>query len=254
MDRTAIVARLRAAGCVFAEDEAAVLAGAASGAELARLVERRAAGEPLEQVVGWAEFCGRRIAVEPTVFVPRRRTGLLVHEARRRAPSARVVVDLCCGSGALAAVLADRLSAAEVHAADLDPAAVRCARRNLAADRVHEGDLFAALPPGLAGRIDLLVANAPYVPSDAIAFMPPEARDHEARVALDGGRDGLDLHRRITAGAGAWLAPGGWLLVETSEEQAERTAGLAAAGGLRPEIVRCAELDGTAVAARRPAA
>jgi release factor glutamine methyltransferase len=251
VELAAITARLRAAGCVFAEDEAAVLLGTASGDALDALVRRRESGEPLEQVVGWAEFCGRRITVEPTVFVPRRRTELLVREALRRAPDARLAVDLCCGSGAVAAILAERLPAVEVHAADVDPAAVRCARRNLDPGHVHQGDLFTALPPGLAGRIDLLVANAPYVPTAAIAHMPAEARDHEAKVALDGGRDGLDLHRRIAAGAGSWLAPGGWLLIETSEEQAERTAACAAAEGLRPEVVRCAELDATAVAAQR---
>ena len=141
-----VVARLRAAGCVFAEDEARLLLDAATGSELTRLVTAREAGTPLEQLVGWADFCGRRIVVEPSVFVPRRRTELLVREAVRRAPGARVAVDLCCGSGAIAAVLAGRLPAAEVHAADLDPAAVRCARRNVAPARVHEGDLFAALP------------------------------------------------------------------------------------------------------------
>jgi release factor glutamine methyltransferase len=160
-----------------------------------------------------------------------------------------VAVDLCCGSGAVAAVLTDALPAAEVHAADVDAAAVACARRNLAPAAVHQGDLFAALPDALRGRIDLLVANAPYVPTAAIALMPAEARDHEARIALDGGADGLDLHRRIAARAPGWLAPGGCLLIETSVEQADRTAALTAAAGLRPEIVRDDELDATAVVA-----
>jgi release factor glutamine methyltransferase len=246
----AIAARLRAAGCVFAEDEAALLVAAASGDDLERLVQRRVAGEPLEQVLGWAEFGGRRIAVEPTVFVPRRRTELLVRLAAARRP--RVAVELCCGSGAVAAVLAAHLPAAEVHAADVDPAAVRCARRNLDPARVYEGDLYDPLPPQLRGRVDVLVANAPYVPTAEIALMPAEAREHEARIALDGGADGLDLHRRIAAGAPAWLAPGGWLLIETSPRQAERTAALATAAGLVPEIVEAPDLDATAVAARLP--
>ena len=110
----------------------------------------------------------------------------------------------------------------ELHAADLDPAAVRCARRNVAAagGRVYQGDLYAPLPKQLRGRVDVLVANAPYVPADAVALMPPEARLYEARVALDGGVDGLDVLRRVAAGAAEWLAPGGRLLVETSEAQA----------------------------------
>ena len=247
-----VVERLRAAGCVFAEDEAALLVAAATGADLDRLVARRAAGEPLEQLLGWAEFCGRRIVLEPTVFVPRRRTELLVREARRRAPGARLIVDLCCGSGAVAAVLAAERPDAQVHGADVDEAAVRCARRNLDPARVHQGDLYAGLPAGLRGRVELLVANAPYVPTDEIVHMPAEARDHEARVALDGGADGLDLHRRIAAGAAAWLRPGGWLLIETSQSQAERTAALVEAAGLSAEVVQDDELDATAVAGRRP--
>ena len=247
-----IVHRLRAAGCVFAEDEAALLAASAGGEALLELVRRREAGEPLEQLLGWAEFCGRRIVVEPTVFVPRRRTELLVREARRRAPQARLIVDLCCGSAAVAAVLAAERPDAEVHAADLDPGAVHCARRNLDPARVHEGDLYAALPARLRGRVELLVANAPYVPTAEIALMPSEARDHEARVALDGGADGLTLHRRITAEAPEWLAPGGWLLIETSQRQAGRTAAAATAAGLVAEVVGAEDLDATAVAARRP--
>ena len=96
-----IVSTLRNAGCVFAEDEARLLIEAAADpAELARLVERRVAGIPLEQLLGWAEFAGLRIVVEPGVFVPRRRTELLVAEAARRAPPHATVVELCCGSGA----------------------------------------------------------------------------------------------------------------------------------------------------------
>lgn len=250
MTRDELVARLRAAGCVFAEDEAALLL--AAGGDLDALAARRIAGEPLEQVLGWAEFAGHRILVAPTVFVPRRRTELLVRLARARAPQARLIVELCCGSAAVAAVLAAERPAAQVHAADVDAAAVSCARRNLDPARVHQGDLYAALPDALRGRVELLAVNAPYVPTREIALMPPEAREHEARVALDGGADGLDLHRRVTAGAPEWLAPGGWLLLETSRSQAERSAALAAAAGLAAEIVRADDLDATAVAARRP--
>ena len=109
-----------------------------------------------------------------------------------------------------------------MHAADVDPAAVACARRNL--PPVYQGDLYAALPERLRGRVDLLVVNAPYVPTAAIATMPPEARDHEPRVALDGGADGLDVQRRVAADAPAWLRPGGALLIETGADQAPRTA------------------------------
>lgn len=219
-----VAAALRAAGCVFAEDEARLLLDAArTPAELAALVDRRVAGHPLELVVGWAEFGGLRIAVEPGVFVPRRRTEFLVERALAHAPDASVVVDLCCGSGAVGAVLADALGdGVELHAADIDPAAVRCARRNVAAagGRVHTGDLYAALPARLRGRVDILAANVPYVPTGEVGLLPAEAREHEPLVALDGGTDGLDVLRRVAAGAPEWLAPGGCLLVETSERQA----------------------------------
>lgn len=258
-----LVAGLRAAGCVFAEDEAVMLTEAASthadaAGELDRLAARRIAGEPLEQVVGWAEFAGRRILVEPGVFVPRRRTELLAAEAARHARAVvrrgrvPVVVDLCCGAGAIGAAVADAAGPIELIAADIDPAAVRTARRNLESlgARVAEGDLFDALPDELRGRVDVLVVNAPYVPTDEIAMMPPEARDHEARVALDGGIDGLDVHRRVAASARGWLAPGGRLLIETSRRQAPTTVALVEAGGLDARVVRDAEIAGTAVVGR----
>ena len=243
-----VVARLRAAGCVFAEDEAALLVEAAGDrASLDALVARRVAGEPLEQVLGWAEFCGRRFVVEPGVFVPRRRTGLLVREAAALAGPGAVVLDLCCGTGAVgAAVAAAAAGPVELHAADVDPAAVRCARRN-GAGSVYEGDLYEPLPASLRGRVGVLVANAPYVPTAAIALMPPEARDHEARAALDGGADGLDVQRRVVAGAPAWLVPGGALLVETSDRQAPDTRAAVTAAGLAARVVTDDDLAATVV-------
>lgn len=255
--RSAVVARLRAAGCVFAEEEAELLAAAATGpAELEDLVARRAGGLPLEQLLGWAEFCGLRIAVEPGVFVPRRRTTLLVEQAAALAPDPAVVVDLCCGSGAVGAALLERLARVELVAADVDPAAVRCARRNVEprGGRVVAGDLDRPLPAGLRGRVDVLVANAPYVPTAAIALMPPEAREHEARVALDGGPDGLDVQRRVAAVAPSWLAPGGHLLIETSEAQAGATAAAVTAAGLATRVVRDEDLDATVVVGADPRA
>ena len=236
----AVVRRLRAAGCVFAEDEARLLVDeAASAAELDALVARRVAGEPLEHVLGWAEFAGLRIAVDAGIFVPRRRTEALVEEAVALAGPGAVVVDLCCGSGALGVAVASVVGGVELHAADVDPAAVACARTNVGrvGGRAYEGDLYAALPLALRGRIDLLLANVPYVPSEAIALMPPEARLHEARVALDGGPDGLDVARRVIAGAPVWLAPGGSLLFETSEEQAAAAVDTVAAAALRARVV-----------------
>jgi release factor glutamine methyltransferase len=238
------------------------------------MVDRRAAGQPLEHVLGWAEFCGLRIAVHPGVFVPRRRTEFLVRRAaalarRAAAPTgpdpggpdptgqrAVVVVDLCCGSGAVGAALAAALGQVELHAADIDPAAVRCARRNVAAagGQVYQGDLYRPLPARLRGRVDILAANVPYVPSGDVGLLPPEARAHEPRVALDGGADGLDVLRRVAAGAPHWLAPGGHLLVETSERQAPRAAEAVGRDGLIPRIARSVRLNATVVIGTRPPA
>jgi release factor glutamine methyltransferase len=249
-----IVEELRAAGCVFAEEEAALIeAEATDPDDVRRMGTARVAGLPLEQVLGWAEFDGLRIVVAPGVFVPRRRSRLLVVLAAERAAELEhaVVVDLCCGTGALAAAVLARVTTAEVYAADLDPDAVACARRNLPAERVFEGDLFSAVPDELRGRIDVLVVNAPYVPTEAIATMPPEARDHEHRIALDGGADGLDVQRRVIAGAATWLAPGGDLVVETGLHQASETAAAMSVSGLTPELHTVAELDAVAVRGRR---
>ncbi|MGO4689833.1 putative protein N(5)-glutamine methyltransferase [Glaciibacter sp. 2TAF33] len=250
---SAVVLRLRAAGCVFAEDEARLLVEAArSPTELETMVAGRAAGQPLEYILGWAEFCGLRILVEPGVFVPRRRTEFLVRQAAARAFPRAVVVDLCCGAGAIGAALAASVDGIDLYATDIDPRAVSCARRNLGADRVFQGDLYEQLPSGIRGRVDVLVANAPYVPTDAIAMMPPEARLHEARLALDGGADGLEIQRRVVAGAPLWLRPGGHLLIETSRRQAPHLADVFTRSGLEARIARSEDVDATIVIGTMP--
>jgi release factor glutamine methyltransferase len=250
-----IVAALRAAGCVFAEDEARLLTEAArTRTRLADLVGRRVAGEPLEHLLGWAEFCGLRIAVQSGVFVPRRRTALLAELAAALVESRAVVVELCCGAGAVATALATRAPGLEVHAVDVDPRAVACARANLAplGGHVYEGDLDEPLPIGLRRHVGVIVANAPYVPTSAIALMPPEARDHEPALALDGGADGLDVQRRVAAAAPRWLAPGGHLLIETSRQQASQTVDVVAGNGLAARVERSEELDATVVVGSMP--
>ncbi|WP_130176910.1 putative protein N(5)-glutamine methyltransferase [Cryobacterium sp. SO1] len=252
---SAVVSRLRAAGCVFAEDEARLLlSAAATPVELARMLDKRVAGFPLEHILGWVEFCGLRIAVDTDVFVPRRRTEFLVHEARALTAPGSVVLDLCCGAGALGVALSAAVGEIELHAADIEPAAVACARRNLAAQggRVYGGDLFEPLPHVLRGSVDILLCNTPYVPTEMIELMPPEARLHEPLVTLDGGADGLDVQRRVAADAAQWLAPGGHLFIETSEDQAARTAELLERSGLVPRIATSDELYATVVIGTRP--
>lgn len=208
--------RLAAAGCVFPDEEAAVLlASAENDAELEAMIARRVSGEPLEYVVGWAEFDGLRIPVRPGVFIPRRRThALLVEALRMLAPGARVL-DLCCGAGPVAAALLRRRPDLRVCASDVDRDAVECARALV--PEVYCGDLFAPIP---RQRFDLIVANAPYVPTESVTMLPRESRA-EALTALDGGTDGLDIHRRIAAQVTDWLQPGGSVLTEVSPGQVD---------------------------------
>ncbi len=255
LPESVVVARLRAAGCVFAEDEAGLLLSEAdSAADLETMLDQRVAGLPLEHVLGWAAFYGLRIAVDPGVFVPRRRTEHLVREAAALASPGAVIVDLCCGSGAVAAALAAAISQAEVYAVDVEPAAVDCARRNLAAagGQAFVGDLYDPLPGNLRGHVDILVANAPYVPTGAVKLMPPEARVYEPMVALDGGPDGLDVLRRVITAAPGWLSAGGALLFETSRNQSATAARAVAGAGLVSRVTTSDELSATVVVATRP--
>ncbi|MFD5558395.1 putative protein N(5)-glutamine methyltransferase [Streptomyces sp. NPDC127068] len=254
-----LAAGLRAAGCVFAEDEARlILATARTPDEATAMAARRASGPPLEHVLGWAEFLGLRIAVGPGVFVPRRRTEFLASCAvaltSRRLPAPPVVVDLCCGSGAVGAAVLTAVPGAELVASDIDPTAVRCARRNVEprGGRVLTGDLFDALPAALRGRVDVLIANVPYVPSGEVALLPGEARDHEPLVALDGGADGLDVLRRVAVGAPYWLGPNGVLLVETSGTQAPHAVAAFRRAGLGARVQECDEPPATVVIGVRP--
>ncbi|MFL6298721.1 MAG: peptide chain release factor N(5)-glutamine methyltransferase [Actinomycetes bacterium] len=262
---------LAAAGCVSARAEADwLLEEAVDEESLRAMVARRVAGEPLQYVIGWAPFGPLRLVVGPGVFVPRPETEGLADRAAPRLRSrpeppggsgeprggARVrpiAVDVCTGSGAIACFLAAEVPGARVLATELDPGALAWARRN--ADRygveLLAGDLDEPLPAALAGRVDVLCANVPYVPSGAIATLPTDVRDHEPRLALDGGPDGLDVLRRLVARAGHWLAPGGGLLCEIGEDQAETGVALLTAAGLvevavHPDLVgRDRILEGT---------
>jgi release factor glutamine methyltransferase len=228
----------------------------AAAQRLERMVARRVAGEPLQYVVGWAPFGPLRLEVGPGVFVPRPETELVAERAARHLAeraarhlaeraarhldaaggrSAPVAVDLCTGSGAIACFLAAEVPGARVLATEIDPGALAWARRNVrGTDQIEllEGDLDGPLPADLAGEVDVLVANVPYVPVGAIPLLPHDVREHEPRLALAGGLDGLDVLRRVVARAPHWLAPGGWLVCEIGDDQADAAAALLAGAGL----------------------
>lgn len=255
-----LVAVLRAVGCVYAEDEAAILLESADSPEiLARMMARRAHGYPLEHIVGWAKFYGLKMAVAPGVFVPRLRSEFLVEQVVASIAGMPLgngplrILDLCCGCGAVGAAVAHEMAgqarAVELYAADIDPTALSCASENIAPfkGQVHCGDLFAALPRGLRGTFHIIAANAPYVPSGALELMPQEARVHEPEVALDGGIDGLEVHRRIAAEAQHWLRPDGVLLMESSAWQAPDSAGIMASHGFLTSVATNDDVGGTVV-------
>ena len=245
-----IVTTLRAAGCVFAEEEAHLFISAAqTQSDLSLMIDKRRSGLPVEQILGWAEFCGLRVIIETGVFIPRYKTEFLVNQAASLSHDDSLILDLCCGSGAVGLAMLSLLPQATLYAADIDPVAVRCASQNLNpfGGRVFEGDLFEPLPKELKGRIEVLVANAPYVPTEAIEMMPRESRLFERHISLDGGEDGLEVQRRIASEAPLWLAPGGHLLVETSEHQAASAANIFLTSGLTPRIMRSDDFDATVV-------
>ena len=223
--------RLRAAGCVFAEEEAALLLEAGGG----HLVDRRVAGEPLEHLLGWVAFAGLQLAVGPGVFVPRVRTELMARVAVERRPA--VLVELCCGVAPVTAAVEAALPEVATWASDVDEVAVAFAARNIRGTALT-ADLDSGLPSSLEGQVDVIACNAPYVPTGEVRHLPPEARDHEPRVALDGGRDGLDVVRRAAGCTRRWLRPGGALLVEVGQAQVAAAVAAFEAEGLAVELVR----------------
>lgn len=242
-----VVERLRAAGCVAAEEEARELRAVASdAAHLDSLVRRREAGEPLAWITGRVLFCGTSISVDRDVYVPRWQSQVLAERAVALLPAGGIAVDLCCGSGAISRVLSGRRPAATVVAADVDPTAVACARAN--GVDAHVGDLFAPLDRSLRGSVDVVIAVPPYVPSDGLAML---ARTPEPPLALDGGPDGLDVARRIVCGAPEWLRPGGSLLIEIGRPQVHAMRAAFDANGFRDvAVLHDAEGDVSGLSAR----
>jgi release factor glutamine methyltransferase len=203
------------------------------------LIQRRVAGVPVAYLTGVRDFYLLPFEVTPAVLVPRPDTETLVAEALAvlKPLTAPTVLDLGTGSGCIAVSVAHQKKDARVTAVDISAEALQVARRNATrhgvADRVEflHGDLFAPLPAG--ATFDLVVSNPPYIAPHEFATLPPDVRDHEPRAALDGGPDGLDFYRRIAAGVGPFLKPGGRLLVEIGATQ---EADVRAILGGRPEL------------------
>jgi release factor glutamine methyltransferase len=250
----AIAARLHAAGSVFAEDEARLMIKEAPDTQvLAKMIERRSAGEPLQQILGWAMFAGQRVTIAPGVFIPRRRTEFLFFQASKYTERGDVVLDMCCGAGPISMALSAVKRNIELHCTDIDPVAIECAEKNLEGTgaMTYVGDMFEPLPVVLRGRINVLVANVPYVPTAAIETMPAEAREYEARATLDGGEDGLDFQRKIAEETPGWIKRNGCVMFETSESQAEASMEICRAHDLKPELVVDEELEANVVVAWR---
>jgi release factor glutamine methyltransferase len=223
-----LVARLRAAGCVAAEDEAGELVAAAPDARtLEEWLTRRERGEPLEWITGRLDFCGRPLHIAPGVYVPRVQSEDLARRAALRLPEHGRAADLCTGAGAIAAHLLAEVPTASVVAVDLDDAAVACAVLN-GVDAVA-GDLDVRDWP--SNSFDVVTAVPPYVPTTQLRFLPSDVQRYEPRAALDGGPDGLDVARRVVATAARLLIEGGWLFIEVGGDQDEGLAPDLAAHG-----------------------
>lgn len=241
--RSELAALLETKGVSNAEREAAWLVEAASGldnaeqtlateplepAVLARaraLAARRMGGEPLQYITGKAGFRRLELEIGPGALIPRPETESLTQYAMDRLPSGGVVVDVGTGAGAIALAIADERPDAVVYATDVAAEALEWARRNRdrlsLAIELHEGDLLDALPSDLAGSIDVVVSNPPYVHEDFV--LPVEIRDHEPHVALFAGQDGMALLDRLAEQSLKWLKPGGWLVMEMGEVQRDET-------------------------------
>jgi release factor glutamine methyltransferase len=219
ISRETLSDRLASAGCVASDEEADELTEAAAGDEavLEGMVARRETGEPLAWITGGVTFLGRRIIVHPGVYVPRPQTEALARRAIELLPEEGVAVDVCTGSGAIAAVMAEARPQARILATDIDPGACRCAAAN--GVEVLVGHLADPLPPDLRGRLDVVVAVVPYVPSDEMVYLPRDVRTHEPGLALDGGPGGTVVLEEAVRAATRWLRPGGSLLLELGGSQ-----------------------------------
>ncbi|TMA28523.1 MAG: peptide chain release factor N(5)-glutamine methyltransferase [Deltaproteobacteria bacterium] len=208
--------------------------------ELARfkkLMQRRGAREPVAYILGVKEFYGRPFAVESGVFIPRPETEVLVQLALEALPRDEPfrALDLCAGSGAVGLSIAAERLQAQVDLVERSPAAAEIAARNAeklapGRARVHQGDLYAALPE--KARYLAITANPPYLAHGEGTQLTPDITDYEPREALFGGDDGLEVQRRVIASVSDWLAPGGLFGTEIGPSQAESVVALCKAAGL----------------------
>jgi len=240
-------------GCVAADAEADALLRASSEGvgPIEELIARRLRGEPLAWVTGSVRFCGIRIRVDPGVFVPRPHTETLARRAVSLLPAEGIAVDLCTGSGSVAAVLGSARPRATVIATDVDPVAVACARRN--GIRALAGNLDEPLPPSMRGRVDVMTAVVPYVPTEELHLLPRDVLDNEPRRALDGGERGTTVLVQAAEAAARWLRPGGSVIMEIGGDQAGEMATTLADEGLpQIRVHRDDEGHDRAIEARRP--
>jgi release factor glutamine methyltransferase len=231
-ERSNVLRALAAGGSVDPGAEADALLDASNDGigPIEELLARRLVGEPLSWITGWVRFCDVRVLVEPGVFVPRPQTEALARRAVALLPPDGIAVDLCTGSGAVAAVLGSARPRANVIATEVDPAAAACARRN--GVEALLGDLDGPLSPALRGRVDVVTAVVPYVPTEELHLLPRDVLAHEPRRALDGGPRGTMMLERAARAATRWLRPGGSVLMELGGEQADELATTMADAGL----------------------
>jgi release factor glutamine methyltransferase len=251
VDAEWLLAGLLGVGRAAARLELSLTAPAPFAERYARAVSRRARREPLQRILGWEQFRGVRVSLADSVLVPRPETEALVEWALALLPPPdgrrRLAIDVGTGSGCIACALAAERPDLDVIATDVSIAAAAVARDNVRALRLEArvrvvvADLFA----GLGGlQADLIVSNPPYLPTGLLPSLPPEVQTHEPRLALDGGRDGLAVIRRIVSAARGYLRPAGALVIETAGgDQAAAARALLGHGGWDHAAVR-ADLAG----------
>ena len=224
------------------------------------LIARRAAGEPQPFLTGRIEFYGLDLKVWPGAFVPRPSSELTVDRALRRLRRKRgpVFVDVAAGTGPIALAVAHELPEAEVWALDIDELGLAHGRKNarrldVRNIRFKGGDMYGPLPERLSGRVDVITGHVPYVPAEELADLPTEVIEHEPVHTLTDEQDGFHLLRRAIDEAVPWLKPGGWLLLELSDDIAERAGKMVRDAGLTDEGIASDDDDlSVVVEAQKP--